>query len=157
MHITSPAFDPGGEIPAQYANVGAPGGRNVSVPYSWDSPPQGTKSYALALVDHAPVAHEWVHWLVADIPSDATSLPAGASGTSAMPGGAVELTTTYGRVGYGGPNPPRGTGSHPYEATLYALDVPSLGLPPATKIDAFSRAIAGHVLGQASVTGYVGR
>lgn len=151
LSISSPAFEGGGIIPSEHA-MSAAGGSNISIPYEWRGAPADTKAFALALVDRAPVAKNWVHWLVVDIPPDATSLPRGASG-SAMPSGARELDNTFGFAGYGGPEPPRGTGNHPYEATIYALDVPSLALPEKASLPQFEKAISGHVLASGSVTG----
>ena len=145
------------EIPVRFANTGVNGGRNVSIPYSWNRTPSAAKSLALAIVDEAPVAHGWVHWLVIDIPAQTTAIPEGASGTSAMPSGSVELANSFGGAGYGGPQPPAGTGPHPYVATLYALDVARLALPSSARIAEFKRAIASHVLAQETCRGTFGR
>ena len=75
MQLTSSAFADGGKIPQQYVMPGA-GGKNLSLPLAWSGAPAGTKSFALSIVDPHPVAHNWVHWLVADIPGGAASLPA---------------------------------------------------------------------------------
>ena len=154
--ISSPAFESGGLIPAEHATTSVPGGANVSIPYEWRNPPPGTASYALVLVDRAPVAHDWVHWIVYDIPESLASLPAGAS-SSGLPNGAKELTNTFGRPAYGGPQPPPGTGKHPYQATLYALDVPTLPLGRSAGLAELEAAMKGHVLGTATVTGNFGR
>lgn len=154
--VSSPAFENGGLIPAEYATTQVSGGSNISIPYEWRNAPAGTKSFALVLVDHAPVAHEWVHWMVYDIPASSTALPRGAS-PSGLPEGAKELKNTAGREGYGGPQPPPGTGKHPYEATVYALDAPSLELSASATRQDLDAAMSGHVLGQASVTGMFGR
>ncbi len=154
--LSSPAFESGGLIPAEFATKAVVGGTNTSIPYEWRTPPAGTKSYALVLIDRAPVAHDWVHWIVYDIPASATQLPAGAS-PSNLPSGAKELRNTFGSAGYGGPQPPRGSGKHPYEATLYALDVAQLGVPASATLADLQRAMKGHVLGEASMTGNFGQ
>ena len=102
------------------------------------------------------MARNWVHWLVIDLPGNASSLAEGASGKK-MPMGAVELQNSFGDVGYGGPQPPKGTGDHPYVCTVYALSVPKLDLGKNTNLGAFQAALKGKVLGQASLTGYYGR
>lgn len=154
FQLVSPAFHSGAAIPERFAlHAHGSGVPETSVPYEWSGVPAGTRSFALSLVDHAPVAHEWVHWLVTDLPAEATRLPEGASRSSAMPSGARELVNSFGMVGYGGPMPPPGSGAHPYEATIYALDVSALDLPDHTSLAQFQSAIAGHVLGQASYTG----
>jgi Raf kinase inhibitor-like YbhB/YbcL family protein len=167
LRLTTDAFTPeeslgtappiAADIPVRFAMTRVPGGRNVSIPYSWSGAPTQTRSFALSVVDAAPVAREWVHWLVVDIPASATALAEGASGTSAMPSGVLELGNGYGFRGWGGPQPPAGTGRHPYVATLYALDVAGLQLAPATTLAQFRRAIEGHVLASATATGRFGR
>lgn len=153
MGLTSPAFGQYGPIPARFATPVIPGGQGVSIPYTWEGVPTGTVSLALALVDRAPVAHDWLHWLVTDMPSTTMELSEGASRTSAMPAGAVEHPNTFGVLGYGGPQPPMGTGEHAYEATLYALDVDRITLPDGASYADFLRALDGHVLAQASHSG----
>ena len=132
------------------------GGKNVSVPLSWTNPPAGTKSFALSIVDPHPVAKNWVHWLVINIPAQTTSLPEGAS-KKTMPPGAVELRNSFGDVGYGGPQPPSGTGEHPYVVTLYALSVEKLALDVNTNLAAFNKALEGKVLTTAEITGMYSR
>jgi Raf kinase inhibitor-like YbhB/YbcL family protein len=155
MKLTSSAFQDGGKIPLQYVMPGA-GGQNLSLPLSWTEVPPGTQSLALSMVDPHPVARNWVHWLAINIPAGVTSLEEGASGKK-MPPGAVELRSSFGDVGYGGPQPPRGTGDHPYVVTLYALSVPKLELPPNTDLARFKAALEGKVLATATITGYFGR
>ena len=157
FELSSPAFAEGGSIPVRHAMRAVQGGENVSIGYEWAGAPAGTRSFALALVDRSPVAHDWVHWLVVDLPASATGLPEGASGTSAMPSGSRELASAYGSTGYGGPQPPSGTGQHPYEATLYALDTTALPLPTDTTLAQFERAVARHTLATARLTGRFGR
>ena len=153
--MSSPAFEAGGMIPAQYANSGYPGGENISIPYEWRGAPEGTVTYALLLVDRHPKANSWVHWLVTSLPPGNTVLTRGASGTD-MPPGAREHVNSFGQVGYGGPQPPPGTGKHEYEAVLYALDTDT-GLPERLSLDEFTRAVDGHVLATTTYSGLLGR
>jgi Raf kinase inhibitor-like YbhB/YbcL family protein len=155
MKLSSSAFQDGGKIPLQYVMPGA-GGKNISLPLSWTGAPAGTQSFALSVVDPHPVARNWVHWLVIDIPASATSLAEGVSGKK-MPPGAVELKNSWGEAGYGGPQPPPGTGDHPYVVTVYALNVPQLDLPVTTNLAAFQKALQGKVLAAATITGHFGR
>ncbi len=155
MQLTCPAFPDGGKIPPVYVMPGA-GGQNRSLPLTWSGAPTGTQSFALSMVDPHPVARNWVHWLVINLPAWVTSLEEGASGR-AMPKGAVELNNSWGKAGYGGPQPPPGTGDHPYVVTLYALSVPALDLKPNTDLAGFTKALQGKILAQASITGYYGR
>jgi Raf kinase inhibitor-like YbhB/YbcL family protein len=155
MQLSSQAFGDGGKIPQKYVMPGA-GGQNQSLPLTWSGPPAGTKSFALSIVDPHPVARNWVHWLVVDIPGSATSLAEGASGKK-MPAGVVELQNSWGKPGYGGPQPPPGTGDHPYVVTLYALSVPKLQVKAGAGLMGFKQALEGKVLATATITGYYGR
>jgi Raf kinase inhibitor-like YbhB/YbcL family protein len=155
MQLTTGAFADGGKIPQQNVMPGA-GGKNLSLPLAWSGAPAGTKSFALSIVDPHPVAHNWVHWLVVNIPGDATSLAEGASGRK-MPPGAMELKNSWGELSYGGPQPPKGTGDHPYVVTLYALSMPKLEVKPNAGLAEMKQAMAGKVLATATITGYYGR
>jgi len=155
MKLMSSACDDGGKIPLPYV-MPAAGGKNVSLPLSWTAPPPGVKSFALSITDPHPVANNWVHWLVVNIDGSVTALEEGAS-RQKMPKGAVELKNSFGDLGYGGPQPPKGTGDHPYVVTLYALKVDKLDLPPAVGLAAFQKALEGKVLATATFTGYFGR
>ncbi len=155
MELSSAAFKDGEKIPIQYVRQGA-GGKNISIPLAWKNGPPGTKAFALSMVDPHPVAQNWVHWLVINIPAQVNSLEEGAS-PKKMPTGSVELKNSFGEVGYGGPQPPKGTGDHPYVTTLYALNVKKLDLGANTSLSAFKKAIEGKVIGSASITGMYGR
>jgi Raf kinase inhibitor-like YbhB/YbcL family protein len=157
MRLSSTAFTDGDTIPERFANTGVTGGRNASPPLEWGEEPAGTRSFALAVIDHHPVAHGWVHWLVADVPAAIHSLPEGASRASTMPSAAVELPTTYGRPGYGGPQPPAGSGMHDYVTTVFAVDVEHLDVARDSAWEAVRDAMRGHVLDSASLTGFFGR
>ncbi len=151
MQLSSPAFKDGGAIESRYARPAA-GGRNVSVPLKWTGAPEGTKSFALCIVDQHPVARKWAHWMVINIPPEVSSFPEGASGKN-MPAGAIEIDNSFGEAGYGGPQPPRGTGPHPYVITIYALKETRLELKPNATLADFRNAIKGKTLDEASITG----
>lgn len=155
MEISSAAFRDGEKIPMPYVMPGA-GGKNISVPLAWKNAPSGTKSFALAMIDPHPVAQNWVHWLVVNIPATIASLEEGASGKK-MPPGSLELKNSFGEIGYGGPQPPKGSGDHPYVFTLYALSVERLDLAANVSPSAFKKALEGKVLGSATITGKYGR
>lgn len=155
MEITSAAFKDKGKIPIQYVMSGA-GGKNISIPVTWKNVPAGTKSFALSIVDPHPVAQNWVHWLVINIRKEVTVIGEGASGKK-MPLGSVELKNSFGDIGYGGPQPPKGTGDHPYLVTVYALNVEKLELGTSPTLSAFKKATEGKVIESASMTGMYGR
>jgi len=151
--VSSSAFGEGKAIPTRYANKGVSGGQNLSPPLSWENLPEGTKSLAVACIDRHAIANNWVHWLVINIPASVTGLAEGASRTKKLPAGAMELENTFGTMGWGGQQPPPGSGTHPYEFLLYALGVDSLNLPAKTNLASFNKAISGKVLGTARLVG----
>ena len=72
-------------------------GENKSPALEWKNPPAGTKSFALLVHDpDAPSggAGFW-HWIVYNIPADATSLPEGASSGAACPRAPSRATPTW--------------------------------------------------------------
>ncbi len=155
MKLESSSFQDGGKIPLKYVMPGA-GGENVSPELHWENLPEGTKSLAILMEDPHPVAKHWVHWAVIDIPPTVRSIPEGAS-PDKMPKGCLELQNSYGFKGYGGPQPPPGTGDHPYVFTLYALDVSEVHVSGKVTVQSFEQALSGHVLAKAQMTGYFGR
>ena len=129
--LTSTSFKNGGNIEQKNAgNIMGCTGDNKSPALEWKNPPAGTKSFALLVHDpDAPTggAGFW-HWIVYNIPADATSLPEGA-GSAGLPKGAVEGNTDMGKPGYVGPCPPPGP-KHHYNFMLYPLKVDKLDIPP---------------------------
>jgi Raf kinase inhibitor-like YbhB/YbcL family protein len=85
-----------------------------------------------------------------------TAIEEGAS-RKKMPSGSVELKNSFGDIGYGGPQPPKGTGDHPYVVTLYALNAEKLDLQLDTSLSAFKKAVEDKVIESASITGKFGR
>lgn len=127
-------------------------GLNKSPGLAWEGAPVTTKSYAIVAHDpDAPTGTGWYHWLVYNLPAGTTSLPMGASG--ALPAGAKEAFTDFGKVGYGGPCPPPGP-EHRYNFTVYALDVPALELDPSTTTGALLRfQLTAHTVASGTWTG----
>lgn len=152
MRLSSKAFDDGKLIPTKYAHQGVAGGKNISLPLVWSNAPQDIKSFALSMVDPHPVARDWVHWLVINIPHGESSITEGTSGKK-MPPGVKELYNSYGELGYGGPQPPKGSGPHPYIITLYALNIEKLDLGANTSLTAFIKVLEGKTLATAEITG----
>ena len=144
--LTSTAFGEGKTIPTIYANTGIPGAKNISPPLKWVNAPAEAKSFALACIDQHPIAAHWVHWLVVDIPRSANNISEGASRSDKMPAGSIELQNSFGAIGWGGPQPPQGTGVHKYEFLLYCLNVEKLNLSPHVDLAGFNKAIQGKVI-----------
>ncbi len=145
--LSSAAFKPGGEIPKQHTCEGA----DQSPALAWSGAPAQTKSFALIADDPDAPVGTWVHWVVYDVPGDATGLPQGVPDTETLRGGGTQGSNDFRRTGYGGPCPPPGK-PHRYFFRLYALDQPTQLKPRATKAEVL-RAIEGHVLAQAELMG----
>ena len=128
------------------------GGQNVSIPLTWNNVPSKAKSFALSIIDPHPVANNWIHWIVINIPGNCTSLVEKASGMN-MPSGSKELYNSFGELGYGGPHPPKGSGPHPYVITLFALSEDKLDLPTNASLTAFQKALEVKVIASSKITG----
>lgn len=88
-------------------------GVNVSPAASWSPAPQGTVDISLTLTDDAD---PFVHWVIAGLGPDATSIAEGE-----VPLGAYQGTNSDGTVGYTGPCPPAGT-THHYRLTVHYMN-----------------------------------
>jgi len=99
MKLTSSGFKDGGMIPERYSRDG----RNVSPPLAWDGVPKNTRSLALIVDDPDVPSGNFVHWLVYNIPADATQLGEGIPAAEKLPNGARQGRNDFGEIGYGGP------------------------------------------------------
>jgi len=151
MKLLSNSFSDGGTIDPRYAMEAIPGGQNLSPHLRIEDVPSEAKSLAITCIDHHPVANNWVHWMVVNVPPDVNEIPEGASGTS-MPGDSLELDNTFGFQGYGGPRPPAGTGVHDYEFTVYALTATFKAEETQITEKKFLSLIDGKVAAKASLT-----
>lgn len=147
LTLTSSAFRPDQPIPARYTCDG----EDTSPPLTWTGVPAGTRSLALIIDDpDAPDPKHprqvWVHWVVYNLPPDATGLVEG----TAQPPGTKVGRNDWQRADYGGPCPP--IGRHRYFHKLYALDtvLPDLKHPTKSQLE---QAMKGHVLEQAELVG----
>jgi Raf kinase inhibitor-like YbhB/YbcL family protein len=141
FRLTSPAFDDGQEMAQKFGKKA----QNVSPPLAWEDAPEGTKGFAIALVDRHPVADNYLHWLLDGIDPDRSSLEEGAAGGPGGLAGARELKP------YVGPFPPSGT--HDYELTIYALDTQQLDLRGNAGLEEFTRAAEAHSVATATLVG----
>ncbi len=147
----SPAFNEGKPIPTRHTEDG----EDLSPTLEWSGLPEGTEELALIVDDpDAPTAEPWVHWLLYKIPARIAGLPEGLPGDPSLetPIPLVQGKTTWGTVGYRGPAPPPGHGTHHYHFKLYALDA-LLDLAPGLDKKGLLDAISGHVLGHRELVG----
>ena len=153
MNLECPVLQSGRLIPNRFAFRGVPGGQNLSLPLRWSGCPEGTRSYLLTIIDRHPVANNWVHWLLVNIPSTCTQLSEGVSSRDQLPEGSVQLRNSFGELGYGGPKPPRGSGPHEYVVTLHALSVAQLSVSEGMAYAELMRMVEQDVLATARVVG----
>jgi Raf kinase inhibitor-like YbhB/YbcL family protein len=149
--LTCHSFVNGETIPKEFTGEGG----NQSPALEWASPPEGTKELALVCEDpDAPRAEPWVHWLLYKIPGNVRKLPQGIPPTERiqLPPGALQGLNSFGNIGYGGPMPPPGHGSHRYYFRLLALDT-ELPAEAGLSKDELLAAVEGHVLGTAELMG----
>jgi Raf kinase inhibitor-like YbhB/YbcL family protein len=159
--LTSPDVAEGGSIAeAQVFNGFGCTGRNQSPALSWSGAPPGTRSFAITVYDpDAPTGSGWWHWLVVDLPASTTSLPAGAGDPSgkALPAGAIQIRTDFGKPGYGGSCPPKGDKPHRYIFTVFALKTDKLGVNADASGAMAGFMINANAIGKASLTATYGR
>lgn len=145
MLLTSPAFQDGGKIPAEYTCDG----QNISPELNISG--LGSQAKSLALIMDDPDVPEfvrkdkmYVHWVVFNIPPNTTRIP-----KNSQPHGTPGMNTGN-QLNYTGPCPP--DREHRYYFKLYALDK-MLDLPRgATKSDV-EKAMEGHILSKADLMG----
>lgn len=142
-------------IDARYTGEGT----DISPVLSWSGVPQGTKEFALIVDDpDAPTAEPWVHWVIYGIPANATALPEAVPTKAVLsdPVGAKQGKNSWNTLGYRGPLPPPGHGTHHYYFTLYALDA-QLNLKEGLTKKDLLLAIQAHVLAKAQLLGTYSR
>ena len=147
MKVVSGAFQEGKPIPKRHTGDD----KDLSPLLKWTDPPAGTRSFALIADDPDAPRGTWVHWVVFNLPPDARGLDEGIPKKDTLPNGAIQGTTDFGSVGYGGPAPPKGK-PHRYYFKLYALDE-MLKLPAGAKKADVEAAMKGHILAEAQVMG----
>jgi Raf kinase inhibitor-like YbhB/YbcL family protein len=150
MELTSSSFQDG-KIPRQFTCDGA----DASPHLAWTAPPALTKSLALLVTDPDAPAGTWVHWVLFNLPATARELSIGVPKVQNVGDGSLQGRNDFGRIGYGGPCPPRGT-DHRYFFRLYALDT-QLNLSPGATRDQLESAMQAHILAQSELVARYGR
>ncbi len=154
LELTSTAFAAGKPIPAKYTGEG----EDVSPPLSWSGLPEGTKELALICDDpDAPTEEPWVHWVMYKIPAEAASLPEAVPQKPRLeqPSGAMQGKNSWTSgelIGYRGPMPPVGHGTHHYYFKLYALDA-ELAVEPGLTKNQLLKQMQGRILAQGELIG----
>jgi Raf kinase inhibitor-like YbhB/YbcL family protein len=163
IDLSSPAFEPGEPIPVKHTEDGD----DRSPPLSWSGVPEGTQELALICDDpdapspENPGPEPWVHWVLYKIPADCTQLPENVAKTAQVdePAGALQGKNSWPEgqtIGFRGPAPPKGSGTHRYVFKLYALDA-ELNVAPEADKAALVDAMRGHVIGRGELIGTYAR
>jgi len=147
MKLTSPSFSYGGSIPQQFTCEG----QDISPALSWTDAPKETKSFVLIVHDpDAPHKNGFTHWVLYNIPANASKLPENVPHSTSVPGIGLQGHNDSGKVGYMGPCPPSGT--HRYFARLYALRAELDVAPSATYAEVMA-AMQGKIIEETELMG----
>ncbi|MGA8172619.1 MAG: YbhB/YbcL family Raf kinase inhibitor-like protein [Methylocystis sp.] len=153
MRLMSTAFSDGAAIPRRFTCDG----KDVSPALQWSAAPVQAVSFVLLCDDPDAPAGVWRHWAVYDIPGDQTALAEGA-GRPQNVQDFKQASNDFGRLGYGGPCPPRRHGPHHYHFRLLALSQPKLPIrskdPSCEEVEREAREYA---LDEAVLVGVYGR
>ena len=156
LHVTTNAFDEGGEIPADFTMEG----ENISPDIAWTGVPSSVQSFVILMEDvDLPlpkwILPSWVHWVVYKIPSETRSIPKAFLQNGASSSGAKLGKNAFLKQCYSGPCPPFGT--HRYYFKVYGLDC-LIDIPAhlATK-KKIEIAMAGHVIAYGELMGRYSR
>ncbi len=112
--LHSPAFANGGRLPVTFTGDG----ESITPPLEWNSPPSGTKAFAVIMHHIDPEGVTKWYWTLYNIAADVRSLPANAHGIGTLGNNSIN-----GQVGYASPHS-KGPGDKTYVLTLYALSAP---------------------------------
>ena len=105
FQLTTKAFKPSEMIPSKYSCDGA----DVSPDLKWENAPEGTKGFALICDDPDAPVGTFTHWVLYGLAHDTTELPEGLTKNPEVGNPKCKQgINDFGRVGYGGPYPPRG-------------------------------------------------
>ena len=154
MLLGTSAWHAGQDLPEKYTQ----NGDNVSPPLEWSRGPAGTQSYAILAEDAGVNRHDpIVHWVIYNIPSTTTSLPASVPTDATLEDGAMQGKNVRGAAGYIGPKPPAGQ-IHGYHFEIFALNT-NLKVDPANADrNTIVNAMKNHVLAQGElVANYAGK
>jgi len=140
----------GDTIPNKYSSC--EGQNDTSPELSWTTPPAGTQSFALVVIDKdSPFGWNFVHWVLYDLPPDKRELREAIAKQAQLPDGSRQGQNGYDKIGYVGPCPP-GHSPHRYVFDLYALDT-KLNLPAGASKKQVVKAMKGHVLASGELVG----
>lgn len=147
ISLNSTAFKEGERIPVKYTCDG----QNISPPLAWDDLPQNAQTCSLIVDDPDAPGGVFTHWILFNIPRNVRELTEGVPVHERLQNGALQGKNDFGKIGYGGPCPPRGT-AHRYRFIIYALDK-SLDIKPGASKKQLIEAMQGHTIAQGQLIG----
>jgi len=155
MTLATSAWPDGGQIPTKHTQAG----EEISPALTWSNVPEGIASFVLIAhdVDAAIGAgtDDILHWMLWNIPADATALPERVPRGAQLPDGTRQISATG--PNYRGPGALASGPAHHYVFELFALDttldVPAVGASPPQTRAAVLAGMAGHVRGKAVYVG----
>jgi Raf kinase inhibitor-like YbhB/YbcL family protein len=159
FRLMSPGFADGAPLPAKYTCSVEQNA--VSPPLRWTGAPNARTMGTFALIVHdmeprpGKGVDDILHWMVWNIPANATLLPEGApAGSPDLPDGSRQTNGNPGNggiVGYRPPCPPENVAlPHHYAFELFALDI-RLDLPDRAMRADLMKAMDGHVIAHAAM------
>ncbi len=145
--VRSSSFQNNGMLPDKFSDYFA----GVSPEISWSGVPSNAKSLVLMMEDPDANLKPVTHWIMANIPTTATSLPENVMKTE-MANGAMQGANNTGKIGYFGPKPPPADKPHGYHFQVFALDK-MLDLPSGFNRQALLDAMKNHVIAKGEIVG----
>lgn len=119
LQLSSPAFPPGGALPARYTADGT----GLSPPLVWSGAPSGTRAVALLIEDaDSPTPHPLVHALAVIPGADGVLAEGALKGPHHVGDGLAMGRNSYLLSRYLPPDPPPAHGPHYYAFQIFALD-----------------------------------
>jgi Raf kinase inhibitor-like YbhB/YbcL family protein len=151
--LSSTGFKDGERLPTKFAGNNKSNancvGENVSPAFSWSNAPDGTKSFALLMIDlDGRPPNGVAHWVAYGIPASVTGF---AEGEVAKPSEKyVGGQSTFKLANYFGPCTPPGPPHH-YHFSLMATDLEPSALKEGMTREELIKALDGHAKGATSL------
>ncbi|MFV0422455.1 YbhB/YbcL family Raf kinase inhibitor-like protein [Oleidesulfovibrio sp.] len=147
MKLHCPAFVQGETLPEEMLASGG-----ISPALEWDNAPEGTGSFVILCDDPDAEGGTRTLWMIYNLPADMRTLEAGVIDDFTPMKGASHGLNENGKCRYDGPEP----SCHPRRVhfRLYALDK-RLPLKAGAARGQLLRAMEGHVIAEARITGLV--
>jgi Raf kinase inhibitor-like YbhB/YbcL family protein len=152
LQVSSDAFEDQGGIPSEFSCEG----EGISPPLKWADLPQGTQSLVLLVTDEDLPSPSFslfkiVHWVLYNIPSDATGLDAGVTGAELSELGIRAGLNWSREARYYPPCPV--SGRHRYVFRLYALDIDAIQ-PEEDNRSGVLKAMENHIIAYGKLNGF---